>query len=511
MKQHIPRFLNVLIRLMPLLIICMVVSGCASSKAKDEEAAAEESEPIEDTTDEKAQDKPNSKTNKEEDWVQIGSPEDAGIDYEKAYDPVMQDVINLIVNGPEYEPDNPDYDFTGIWERVAYAGDENLLESIGYVITDINGDSVPELLIGENDEYGYDNPTRVAYIYNGFTYENGNPVPFLTGWGRNRQHYLGNGHFLNSGSGGASNSIFAEWHLDPGNQIVWDDCYFTEFDETTGGIAFYHNTNGFIESDRSDRLDISDAEFDDIVDSYKCESINWTNVGEWNDGAAQATYIPKTAYGTIRPFLPGSITDDVFGVVLGAFRNSDNCIGLQTQLEDAGFMDTPIVYTPDFSDLNPEPYYIVTAGLYSTRQEAQSVLEDVKSAGFSDAYIKYAGTYTGKKYLYTMYSAEDIEIHNDKIILHDVEVSLPYDIGTRCETDLVVDKNTIFDETANMQFFGNYEDGMSPYRWVSINYDLMNTDPDKYMAQDLPALVGIFEVCLDGNLIKSYNGCYWWD
>jgi hypothetical protein len=83
-----------------------------------------------------------------------------------------------------------------------------------------------------------------------------------------------------------------------------------------------------------------------------------------------------------------------------------------------------------------------------------------------------------------MYSAEDIEVHNDKIILHDVEVSPPYDIGSGCETDLVVDKNTIFDETANMQFFGNYEDGMSPYRWVLINYDLMNTDPDKYMAQD---------------------------
>ena len=508
-KQSMSNILTVLYKSVIVLVICMVISGCGSSKAADETTVAKTTDPVEDAKEEKEPDKPTGKSDNEEEWVQINSPEDAGIDYEKAYAPTIQEVINLIINGPEYES-NSGYDLSGIWERVAYAEDEDLLKAIGYVITDINGDAVPELLIGENDEYGYDDPTRVAFIYNGFTYEDGSPTPFLTGWGRNRQHYLGNGHFLNSGSGGASNSIFAEWHLDPDNEVVWDDCYFTEFDGTTGGIAIYHNTNGFIEPDKSDRIDISDEKFNEILDSYKCEPITWIPIGEWSDAAVQESNVPKTSVGTIRPFIPGSIAGDVFGVFLGAFKNSDNCIKLQSRLEDAGFVNAPIIFTPDFSDLNPDPYYVVTAGLYSTRQEAQTVLEGVKSAGFGDAYVKYAGEYTGDKYLYTMYSAENIEVHNDKIILHDVEVYLPYSIGTRCVTDLVVDKNTIFDEAADMQFFGNYEDGMSPYRWIARNCDLMNSDPDTYMAQD-PALIGVFEVSLDSNLIKSYHGCYWWD
>ena len=61
-----------------------------------------------------------------------------------------------------------------------------------------------------------------------------------------------------------------------------------------------------------------------------------------------------------------------------------------------------------------------------------------------------------------------------------------------------------------MEYFGNYEDGESPYEWIVKNYNLMNEDPDKYMEHG-PALSGVFEVGLDGNNIVSYYGSYWWD
>ena len=54
-----------------------------------------------------------------------------------------------------------------------------------------------------------------------------------------------------------------------------------------------------------------------------------------------------------------------------------------------------VVLTTDWSNLNSEPWYVVTAGRYATQQEAESHLDTVKSAGYGDAYIKYSGDYQG--------------------------------------------------------------------------------------------------------------------
>ena len=51
------------------------------------------------------------------------------------------------------------------------------------------------------------------------------------------------------------------------------------------------------------------------------------------------------------------------------------------------------VYTSDFEELNPEPYYVVTAGLFTTEEEANEALDKAKASGFTDAYVKYAGSH----------------------------------------------------------------------------------------------------------------------
>lgn len=93
---------------------------------------------------------------------------------------------------------------------------------------------------------------------------------------------------------------------------------------------------------------------------------------------------------------PSTASDgNLYGVFIKAFKNENDCDETLSALKDAGFNDCPVVYTPDYAELNPEPYYVVTAGLFDTEQAANEALEKAKAAGFSDAYVKYTGAYIG--------------------------------------------------------------------------------------------------------------------
>ncbi len=201
---------------------------------------------------------------------------------------------------------------------------------------------------------------------------------------------------------------------------------------------------------------------------------------------------------------------EYYGVFVASFKTPDECVDTEMKLDDAGYRLCPVVYTPDFSKLNPEPYYVVTAGLYSSQQDAEKTLEEVKAAGFKDAYVKNTGKYIGDRCWYWLYGGEQIEILKDCVILHEVSVTIPYMVNDPVRMNLYVGEDAVFDKSAEMQFFGNYEDGETPYRWIVKNYNLMSEDPDRYNESG-PALSGIFEISLDGDHVKSYYGSYWWD
>ncbi|MCR5357066.1 MAG: SPOR domain-containing protein [Lachnospiraceae bacterium] len=211
--------------------------------------------------------------------------------------------------------------------------------------------------------------------------------------------------------------------------------------------------------------------------------------------------------GTAVPFL----SSDYYGVFISAFKNRDDCLKTEMELEDAGYHLCPVVYTPDFSMLNPEPYYVVCAGIFTNELKADELLKEIKSDGFKDAYVKEAGQYIGDRRWYLLHGNEGIEVLKDCVILHDVGVTIPYMTDEEPDKyDLYVYEDAVFDSSAETQFFGNYEEGDTPYKWLARNYNLKTLDPDKYMESG-PALSGIFEVGLDGSRIKTYYGSYWWD
>lgn len=65
------------------------------------------------------------------------------------------------------------------------------------------------------------------------------------------------------------------------------------------------------------------------------------------------------------------------------------------KLISQGF-EAEVFFTDDWEGLGAKGMYVVTAGIYPSRSDAEAALSDVRNTGYKDAYIKYSGDYTGK-------------------------------------------------------------------------------------------------------------------
>lgn len=234
-------------------------------------------------------------------------------------------------------------------------------------------------------------------------------------------------------------------------------------------------------------------------------NVHVTTMGEVEfDSTSFGMYGADQNYGELK-------SQEYYGVFVSSSKDKDSCYPTAEKLEEAGFNGSFVVYTPDFSNLNKEPYYAATTGLYETESDAKEILSEVKAAGFKDAYVKYAGTYVGDTYWYTMYSGENISVLKDGVMLRDVLLSIPYAaFGEPIKCNLFVAPDAVFDDSAETEFFGNYEKGDTPYEWILRNYKFMSEDMDKYLSNG-PALAGVFEISLENSKITAYYGSYWWD
>ena len=180
------------------------------------------------------------------------------VDYTKVYSRVLESYVKLV-----QEEEGEFEGSTGALEAVAGLETEEALNSIGYTIQDISGDGVPELLVGsyseEDDGFG----TMMYGVYNCVK---GVPECTFEGWYRNAYHWMGDGTFTYSGSGGAMYSMFGTAKLSKdGTTVEWQDYYFThEKDENFDEIGLYHNTTGEAEVKDSEELDISMDDFWEI-------------------------------------------------------------------------------------------------------------------------------------------------------------------------------------------------------------------------------------------------------
>lgn len=187
-------------------------------------------------------------------------------DYAQLYSEVLNGFYDLIANSTDDSEAGDGQ--TGVWEAVMLTGSEEAMKNVGYVIEDISGDGVPELMIAAIDTNSGEKHLG-REIYACYTYANGAPYLTFEGWARSSYSWIGGGSFLYSGSSGAACSYFGTYSIsDDGTALVCNDNYFTyPKDDSWEVIGFYHNTTGDGEpTDSTEELTVEESEFWQIED-----------------------------------------------------------------------------------------------------------------------------------------------------------------------------------------------------------------------------------------------------
>jgi len=145
--------------------------------------------------------------------------------------------------------------------RGEYAAEHDLSEfitatdSVGYTLLDIDGNGIPELLIGCADGSCYE-PNVIFDLY---TMVNGTPQRILHSWPRARFYLLSGNRIILPGSGGAASTVL-EFCTLQGSHLIFLEGYSstTSFDDS--GTQFYHTSHaqyeeGVVVSGDYDRYD----------------------------------------------------------------------------------------------------------------------------------------------------------------------------------------------------------------------------------------------------------------
>ncbi|MBR4411237.1 MAG: hypothetical protein IKT31_07945 [Firmicutes bacterium] len=176
------------------------------------------------------------------------------------YNPVLEKIYQALATGTA--GDTEDDALYAIHEGTRHLNISETLSAIGYRIEDINGDNVPELLIGfvnaldDGKAFG----SQVIALY---TVKDGKPVSVAESFARSMYQWAGDGNFYYYGSGGAIYHAFGMFSLPQGAaELKADEFYFTDAkDESFTKIIYLHNNTGVWDSAEAEELDISEDEF----------------------------------------------------------------------------------------------------------------------------------------------------------------------------------------------------------------------------------------------------------
>ncbi len=179
------------------------------------------------------------------------------VNYTGVYDDLLFEIYQHILS-ITYDPEKAeDYEGTmGIREVVGTLREADALKAIGFIVDDINADSVPELLIYLIDDNGNEKCAGTR-ILAAFTYDGTAPALILEGSSRNRYYLLYDGLIYNENPSGAAYSIFGTYTLPASStEIKAKDYYFTAPDENDPEtILFYHNETGDFDIEKSELFD----------------------------------------------------------------------------------------------------------------------------------------------------------------------------------------------------------------------------------------------------------------
>ena len=223
--------------------------------------------------------------------------------------------------------------------------------------------------------------------------------------------------------------------------------------------------------------------------------------------AVHVTTMDEVVFGADSFGYEGQLANEpFFGLWVEAFRDRADAEDLVAKLDEKD-LPASYVFSCDWENLNKDPYYCVTIGRSGSEPEAQSYIEKAKKEGYGSAYVKYTGDRIGHRADYTVFDETKIIISPKKAVIRAAALD-DLSGGETVDATLIVDGDTVFDKTCDMQFFSYYKDGSTPLEW--FNDIARIRDTEEYREQ-VGALTGVFEVDVTGNHIDRFYGCYWWD
>ena len=285
----------------------------------------------------------------------------------------------------------------------------------------------------------------------------------------------------------------------------------------SGGMPYDLNSEYYIDSDGEltiapdvDDVSMFDPEYEYIFEPVKESDVPIITLSD----VYAAGYDDSYKYDLI-DFYSDAYSDSgsgvdftsFYGVWISAFPSKADADALVSEVKEKGFEASSVLST-DWANLSSEPYYCVTAGKCATESLAKDLLEKVKAAGYTEAYIKESGDRINVRVYYILYDLSDVEVSSVGVKLKDVDV-IDQSGDNDLMMDLVIDDSSFFDPYCDMSPFENYVQGDTVYEWFMRNYDKISDAEDDYDSQ--MTLRGVFDASLTGRHVDRVYGSYWWD
>lgn len=148
------------------------------------------------------------------------------------------------------------------------------------------------------------------------------------------------------------------------------------------------------ENDEVAYNDISELKTDNssevIKESSKVNNIDEKKKESDDESSNKDIYISETDEGVVEEF-ENALNSPFYGIWIGASKVEADANVIVENSRNNG-IDTMVFLTTDWTNLNKDPYYVITAGIYSSKEDAEKAVEDVKKV-YPDAYVKYSGEY----------------------------------------------------------------------------------------------------------------------
>ena len=138
----------------------------------------------------------------------------------------------------------------------------------GWLLRDLDGDGIPELLLGANWDEGH------AVIFNIYRYGGARAVRVVNGWNRNRWYLCTDGSLANEGSSSAFESSYSYYRYTSGELQHLETLLY--LDDGSGGSPWRYSATADHYVSSGDFRSVTEAEATAVMDKYTHETLAFT-------------------------------------------------------------------------------------------------------------------------------------------------------------------------------------------------------------------------------------------